>query len=160
MLTLSVGAETKPKRLRSRSQLLPPRQRLEFRTISNSFSPLVRITENDHGLKITKEALGPAGDYCSHNIWRMPKAIHRGRAKCRNRAPGVHQQQLPFSVCLLIPQRKRKRRVKNASAQTVAKMFRLLHLWKNSASCQLASRSMQAGGLHYSFVGWAASCRA
>jgi hypothetical protein len=53
MLTLSVGAETKSKRLRSHRQLHPHRQRLEFRTIGNSFSSLVRLTENDHGLSIT-----------------------------------------------------------------------------------------------------------
>jgi hypothetical protein len=59
MLTLSVGAETKSKRLRSHRQLRPHRQRLEFRAISNSFSSLVRITETDHGLNITMKKLFP-----------------------------------------------------------------------------------------------------
>jgi hypothetical protein len=57
MLTLSVGVETKSKRLRSHRQLHRHRQRLEYRTIGNSFSLLVRMTENDHGLNITMKKL-------------------------------------------------------------------------------------------------------
>jgi hypothetical protein len=146
MLTLNVGAETKSKRLRSHRQPGPHRQRLEFRAIGNSFSSLVRITETDHGLNITMKSSFP----CRWLLVSQYFADAKTNTPRKSETP--KSQRTKDEI-----QSERTREVEMSPRERPAATPRIS---RTSTPVFSSSRIMEAGGLHYSFAGCAASWRA